>query len=785
MSTQLPQSPYNSQFAERVVSLIESRGDERVLQELEGAPSTIRAEAIREFLWRGDAAGGNAARELIQTSDLKPEELRTIFTTAAELGDTKTLRFICRAAPDAITAESIRTALLGALHNKEAQSIAWIADTDLLSPAVKHRAITPSLFRSIDESRGDKHTRNELGTAETIITKQFRDVQHELRNALREQRLSQKGLSEAEKRKLRIERHFSKLLSKATNQIRGHRQTLAQPLHGHELREHSETTRLFLDQATREVSRQREIALLTPPTTKEQRSTRAADLVTWRGTNPPEHENSPSFAEMLEQFHRTTRSATGPSAPTFSDFIDTVLSTWGSKTQPLSRDNLCKLIAERHPSHETLSNSVMYNWRNHPEHSPNTESLTILAQAFQLNKLHESLMFRLAKGHPCDNLDELVSKAERAIRTPDEAKTRGALFTALCDAAGIPLVVLSETLAVQQVSLWKRGQRIENPEVASNFVNLVNPPAIYPTEEREGVRELNSRIQAALGGRQNSVFDAVFLAERLGVANPGGLLFSLLIGRRGLAPLDIAVATKLLNVTPSKVHHMSASSERRGGEITETIALTLLDHVQGVSEATRHLLSPIQRAERELALDTLTRVPSPVRLMSQARRGELSHVGEVHRLTRQRRGVLQESGTSDFELGKASITHARAAAMADWLGFTGPQHRECRRLFITMATDTYTSETPSQILDDTISGKLERHIGVQKLFDWTGLTRAELSAKIGANRSSGASYTTAQRGGRIFNQNHLRNLADELGLRHRFDELVSVFIPKTYTPPAH
>ncbi|MEY4700963.1 MAG: hypothetical protein RL326_1150, partial [Pseudomonadota bacterium] len=618
-----------------------------------------------------------------------------------------------------------------------------------------------------------------------IITKQFRDVQHERRTALREQRLASKGPSEEEKRQLRIERHFSKLLSHVTNQIRAHRQKLAEPLYGHQLHEHNQITALLVEQATREVNRQREIALSTPPTPKEQRSTRAADLVMWRGTNPAGHEESPSFAEMLENFHRIARSAPIASTPTFSDFIDTVLATWGTKSHPMSRENLCKHIADKHPSNETLTNTALYNWRNHPEHSPNTESLTILARAFQLNKVHELLMFRIAKGRPCDNLEELVSSAQRAIRTPDEAKTRGALFTALCDAAGIPLVVLSETLAVQQLALWKRGQRIENPEVASRFVNLANPPAIYPKEEREGVRELNARVEAVLGGRHHSVLDAALMAERSGVANPGGLLFSLLIGRRGLAPLEVSASAKLLNVSPSKIHHLSSSSERRGGEITEAIALIVLDHVQGVTETTRHLLSHAQRAEREIAIDTLTRVPSPVRLMSQVLRGELGHVGEVHRLIRLRRGLVQESGMSDFELGKAGITHARASAIADWLGFTGPQHRECRRLFITMATGTHTPQNPAQILDDIIAGNLERHIGVQKLFDWTGLTRAELAEKMGAPKSSGAAYTTAQRGGRIFNQQHLRVLAEELGLRHRFDELVSVFTPKRYSPPAH
>jgi hypothetical protein len=785
MSTQSNKTDYNPQLAERVVTLIESRGDARVFQELGGASSAIRAEAIREFLWRKDAAGSNAAREILQKSDLLPEELRTVFTAAAESGDTKMLRLICRLSPEAIDSESIRSALVGALHKKETESIAWIADTELLPPQVKQRAITPSLFRSCDERRSDKRARDELGTAETIITKQFRDAQHELRHARRQRRLAAMVPSGEEKRQRRIERKFSHLLRATTNQIRAHRQKLAEPLFGHALREHAEITTMLIEQVTREIARQREIALTTPPALKEKHSSRAADVSTWRGTNPKGHEDSPSFAEMLEKFFRKSKSESASGPSTFSDFIDTVLDAWGSETRPLSRENLCKLIEERHPRKETLSNKALYDWKNHPEYSPLTDSLTIIADAFQLNKLHELIMFRIARGRPCEDLEDLLAAAERAIRTPDEKKTRGELFAALCDASGVPLVVLAQRLAVSQISLWKRGQRIEDPAMASRLVNLVNPPALYPKELRQEVREFNSRVQAALGGRQSSVLDAVFLAERSGVANPGGLLFSLLISRRGLSPLNSDAAAKILNVTPSKVRHMSACSDRRGGEITETLAMTLLDHIQGVSETTRHLLSPIQRAEREIALDTLTLVPSPVRLMSQVLRGELSHVGEVHRLTRQRRGVLQESGMSDFELGKAGLNHPRAAAVADWLGFTDPQRRECRRLFIAMATGTYTPETPSEILDEIIAGKVERHIGLQKLFDWTGLTRAELSAKMGATKSSGNTYTTAQRAGRIFNQNHLRIVAEELGLRHRFDELVSVFTPKKYTPPTH
>jgi transcriptional regulator with XRE-family HTH domain len=516
----------------------------------------------------------------------------------------------------------------------------------------------------------------------------------------------------------------------------------------------------------------------------QKRGSRVENLARWRSTNPTGHENSPSFAELLEKFHRTTRNSTDSGATLFSRFIDTVLTTWGTEGRPLSREKLCHLIKERHPRNETLTNTVLYNWKNHPAYSPRTESLTVLAEAFQLNQLHELLMFRLAKGTPCGNLKELLSAAERAIRTPDERRTRGELFTALCDASGIPLVVLAKTLAAQQVSYWKQGQRIEDRVMARRIVQLVNAPAIYPKDEREEVRELNSRIVAVLGGRLNSVLDAVFLAERSEVANSGGLLLALLIGQRGLAPLDYHAVAQLLNVTREKVHHMSSSSERRGGQITEAAAATILDYVQGVNAATRHLLSPVQRAERELALDTLTGIPSPVRLMWKLQNGEISHVGELCRLTRQRRGVLQESGMSGFELNKAGLSHARAAETADWLGFTEPQHRELRRLFITMATRTHTIQTPSQILDEIMSGQVPRHIGFQKLIDWTGLTRAEVARTMQLSKSSVAGYTMPHRGGRIVGERPLRALADELRLYHRSDDLVAVFSPKSY-PEAH
>ncbi len=783
MSSRSPQSTYDPALAERLVGLIEAGQDSAALHQLSAAPSSLRAEAAREFLWRGDDQGYQSAKTLVRQGTLAPEELRSIFSAAAECGETRMLKLIASTSPEAIEAGTIRNALLGALYNSQTASISWIADTELLSVESKYRAIVPPLFKSSEEHRGSLQARNELGTAEIIITKQYRDAQYELRQQRRQALRTQEEPSAAEKRQLRIERKFSTLLSRAINQIRSHRQRHTAELQGDELRNHREITALLIEQVTREVQRQREVALIErPEATRNQKPHRPFEVTTWRATNPDGHENSPSFAEMLENFFHANFGPRGGEVRTFDSFIDTVLSTWGANNRPLSRESLCRLIEKKHPQNARLTNSVFYQWRNYQNQTPSTESIMTLVAAFNLNKIHELLLFRIAKGTPCHDVETLVSRAEDALRTPEEARTRGELFTAITEASGIPLVNLTSVLGVHQIHMWKRGQRIEDPAVVSTLVDLIHPVDIYPKEEFESAQALSARIKAILGGRSASVLDAVFLAERSTVANPGGLLFSLLVGGRGIMPLSENAAASLLGVTEGKVRRMARPSPCRGGEITESIASATLDYVQGVTPSTRNLLSPIQKAERDLALDILTGVPSPIRLLMKASRGELSHAGEIHRLTRQRRGVLQEWGLSDFELGKATITASRASAMAKWLGFVGPQHQESRRLFITMATGTHSQETPSQILDDIISGKVERHIGVQKFFDWTGLTRAELARRIGASRTSGASYTSAQRAGRIFNQTHLSLLAEELGLRHRFDELVSVFTPKKYTP---
>lgn len=786
MSFQYPDTSYNQELAERVVGLIESKSDAAALSALASAPSSLRAEAAREFLWRGDDQGYQEARKLVLEGVLSTTERASIFLAAAECGETRMLKLIAKTSSQELPADTIRAALLGALYGSQADAIRWIADTDLLSTEAKYQAITPSIFKSPEIARGKGRARNELGTAEIVITKQYRDAQYELRQQKREERLAERAPSREETQHLRIERTFSKILTTATNHIRAQRQRYTSELQGAELHEHREITSLLIEQVAREVSRQREIALAKQTSDRrvaDKKSDRTLEVANWRSTNPAGHEDSPSFAEMLETFFHERHGIKNQSGVTISDFIESVLATWGTDSRPMSRESLSKLIEEKHPQNATLSNSVMYHWRNCPDQTPNTESITTIVEAFRLHKSHGLLLFRIAKGIPCSNLEMLVADAEEALKTPNEADARGELFTALTDAAGIPLVDLSTTLSIHQIHMWKRGQRIDSPAIADRLLDLLNPIDIYPKEDREEARALNVRIKAILGGRSASIFGAVFLAQRSDVTSRGGLLFSQLIGRRGIAPLSEKEAATILGVTEGKVRRMGRPSRCRGGDITESIASSILDYVQGVTPSTRHHLSPIQKTERALAIDILTGIPSPIQLLMKVERGELPHVGELYRLVRHRRGIQQPAKLSDFELGKANITHVRASAMADWLGFKGLEHRESRRLFITRATGYYTTQSPSEILNDIVSGKLERHMGIQKLFDWTGLTRGDLARKIGIPEASVRSYSTAQSGGRILNHRRLSALAEELGLRHRLDDLVSVFTPKTYTPP--
>jgi hypothetical protein len=778
MDMSFHQSSSRNPAPDAIVDLIERREDANARRLIQIAPPVVQAEGIRELLWRGDAPGTSLAKELLDLVRLPHEELRSVFATAAEVGQIPMLRRILKTSSDVIDSRTLRLAFEAALHEKRAEVITFLGETKLLSPETKYRAIRPSIYQA---GSGPDHTgtpRCEMGTVEVMITAEYRNEVADRRE--RRSKESKRGVqTESQKREWRVERKYNRLIAESAKRIELSLPPLGVDSPLHEVEHRREVKQLLIAQCTRELHRQRDVSLLRAKKhSGGDASKRIRKVAEWRSTNPISHYESPSFAEIVEDVFDSNRVASSGKRLNFSDLFDAVLGAWGSGRVPLSREGLSQFIKTIHREGKTLSNTVMYSWKNHPEQGPNQASVQTLVEAFKLDKTHELMLWRIARGGALVEGESLIDEAELTIRTAEEREWRARLFSTLIDSSGIPLVRLQELLGVCQVSLWKRGQSIADPEVCARFVRLVNPPALYRAHERESAQAVNARLEAFLGARPSTVFDAVFAAERVGAVNPSGTLFELLTGRRGMRPMDYTQAAALLGVTESTVHHMRSSSEWRGASITEEQATKIADWVQRVTPETRNLLSIVERAERRVAVDHLTGVPSPVTLLVKLRQGELAHAGELVRLTRERRGVQQWAGLSAFELGKAHVSLPTAHKLADWLGFVGPDHVEARRTFICFATGVDQSQTPDQIFDQVLKGEIPRYIALRRLFDLTGKTRDQISEILGFSKSSARIMGTEFSDGRIYPSRRAIAVAREVGLLHRSDQFVEVFTPR-------
>ena len=771
----LDKDPSRGSTPEVIVDLIEKHQDDAARRLLLTASLAVRAEAIREYLWRGDAGGVSIAKKLLDLTCFPSDEVRAIFATAAEVGEISTMRLILKDARDAIDSKTVRLAFQAALHEMRTEVITFLCETKRLTRETKYRAIQPSIYKA---SLGPDHlgtARCEMGTAETIITAEWRNEVADRRER-RNKELRAKPEVPSDKRRWRVERRCQGLIAESTSRIRQSLPLLGPEHPLHEVENRRETQGLLIAQCRRELTRQMEVSLIQEKVRSHTGSSdRARKIGAWRTTNPEGHRESRSFAEVVEDVFNDNRVVPSDKRRDFSGLIDAVLAEWRSGRAPLSREGLSQVIEAHHPKGKTLSNTVMYAWKNHPEHGPNQASMEVLVEAFKLAKVHELMMWRIAKGAPSDDLEGLIDDAESSFRTPEERDARARLFTTLVESSGIPLVRLQQLLGVWQLSLWKRGQSIADPEVCATLVQLVNPPATYRPHEREAVDVVNKRLEAVLGARCSTIFDAVFAAERVGTVNPSGTLLELLTGKRSLRQLTHAQGAALLGVTESVFRHMRSSSDSRGAAITEDQANTILDWVQRVTPETRKLLSVVERAERRLAVDQLTGIPSPVALLVRLRQGELRHAGEIVRLTRERRGVYQFPGMSDFELGKAHVMLATAQELADWLGFVGADNVEARRSFICFATGVDQSQTPDQIFDQVVSGELHRHLALRALFDLTGKSRKQVSQSMGHSKSSAQSLSTEWLDGKISSRRRAIAVAREVGLLHRCDEFFEVF----------
>ena len=753
--------------SEMVVDLIERREDGIARRFITTSSPSVQAEAMREYLWRRDEAGVEIVKAFLKATRLPNEELQTLFAVAAEVGQTLILRLILQEASDAIKPKTVRVAFEAALYERQTEVITFLGDTNLLPTLIKYKAIQPSIYKS---SSGADHAgtpRCEMGTVEVVITAAYR-------NELADSRASRVGMSHREhksggrKGQRRLETKEAGAIAESSEA------PLKTP--GESLPQEGENSREVKDSLVspraREVTPQKDGALLR---IKDPSPTVGRKVAVWRATNPPEHSDSRSFAEVVEEVFHNNWGAPRTKQLNFSGLLDKVLMSWGSGRNPLSRESLSELIEANHPQGRTLTDSVMYSWKNHPEHGPISQSVQILVEAFKLDKIHELMIWRIARGKQLADVESLIDEAEFARRTSQERQVRAQLFTTLIEASGIPIVRLQKLLNNSQLPLWKRGQSIQDPEVCAQFVGLVNPPSTYHTDEREGVFEINKRIEAFLGARPSTILDAVLAAERAGTANPTGTLLELLTGRRGIRPLTYAQGANLLGVTESVFRHMRASSDSRGALIIESQADKIVDWVQRATPDARKQLSVTERSERLLLLDRLTGIPSPSALIVKLRHGELSHAGEIVRLTRVRRGIKQEKGMSDFELGKSHVSIATAQKLADSLGFVGAENIQARKSFICFATGVDQSKTPDEIFEQVVAGIMPRYLALRRLLDLTGKSREQISETLGFSRASARIMATEHSHGRLSRSSLAIAVAREVGLLHRCREFVEVF----------
>jgi hypothetical protein len=453
----------------------------------------------------------------------------------------------------------------------------------------------------------------------------------------------------------------------------------------------------------------------------------------------------------------------------FNGIIEMALDEWG-----MSREQLCEHMAGEHSEGRKLTNTVLYQWKNEPEHHPNRDTMGVFMDAFDLDRTQELMMWKVAAGRDAEvEITEAIGAAEQAIGKEDEKTMRGELTKLLQESSGVPVARVEEILEVQQMMAWKKGARIENLEMGQEFTSLMNPVELAVNEAEQNMRaDQNERIERVLGGRVADIYTAA--EEAQSAKNSGGKLLSLLTGRTGLVPLSEAELSEMLGVSSHKAKKMRSSGDARGAHIDEGMAEIIADRVQGIDADKRHLMTIEERADREILLDGLTGVPTPVALFTQYKKGEIE-LGEVMVQTRARRGDNQMKGAGGFERGEETVGHERAGAFADYLGFTGEAFKETRREFMVAATGKDASLTPEEILGDIRTGNMERHIGLRRLLDLTGMPRAEFAESIKENYHTVESWVTEERGGYIADMAAIPKVARAVGLAEQVDDVKEIF----------
>lgn len=720
-----------------------------------------------EYLYERGGAGAHIVCNQLTTVSLPLKESRMLFVAAAESGALKVIKALLRGDSSLVDAVVLRSAFRGAVRGAHSNVIEYLAATPRIAVNAKVQAVTPSLYEELCGSTSDGTPRSEMGIAETQIYKQARE-QKAARSEGRTRKPSRQGRARDE-----IYERYDRIIDGIGEKIR-HMRT------GFAGKQNQVDANLALElniaMCQRELVRQRERALceLEVPQTREYVVERGASKSACRKTNPTGFQTKRSVAELVDTAYENRLAGIRVS---WNGLIETILDEWSTRGKPFSREQLSQLIGELHPRGATLSNAEMYKWRNQTTVKPRRQTVGILCKAFKLSLAQELKMWRIARGADLKESEKLTARYCVAGGVSSTVSERARLVKSLVAISGIPDARLEELLQVQQLSMWKCGARIEDLEMCRRFVELVNSRVLQPASEREAHQELNETLVGILSARPTSVVEAVVRAQK--ASHPGGACFLLLTGTYGVKQVSAHDLAERLGTSEWTIQRMRSARRQRGGHINEEQANIIADVVQGIPRHLRDSLTMVERCEREMMVDTLTGVRSPLALWHQFVSGDLQHVGEILRLTRTRRGDTQLPNTSDLELGKAPVGIRVANKLADYLGFVGDTHKRVRREFILAAMGMDITTAPEDVLNVIISGAVSRLEGLRIMLDLSGRTRGHLAEALGVKKSVVMTWARSDFEGRISRSHWIRRLARELGLSHREDDMVKVFIHRS------
>jgi hypothetical protein len=490
-----------------------------------------------------------------------------------------------------------------------------------------------------------------------------------------------------------------------------------------------------------------------------------------RSTNPAGLTNAFSFAEIVEKTFADLSSKKSKKY-SINIVINRALKSW-SADKPFTRESLSRHIKELHPKCLTITNPNLYSWKNKPWKSPCRKSIAILVKAFKLEEKHELMLWKIANRNKLNKpIDYYIERARSDLGTKNERKARGQLVTALVNYSGISHSRLEELLSVQQLSMWKLGAKIENAQRALRFVELVLGINIYSDKN---VTRTNLVYSLLHGSNLN--FEDAFSKSR-NKKNPTGYFLKAITGRNGILPLSTSELAKMLSVSSTKIQRMRNSSKIRGSKIFEEQAIKIAGHIldQSISQCIdQSIISNTDfKSQFELLTEGLTGFPGPEKLYTQYQNGKLSHVGEVLKRTRLRRGIKQLPNTSEFELGKSFVGLRKATEIANFIGFTEEQ-KSLRREFILEATGFRQIRDPLSILESVENKLVSKHIALRKLLDQTGKNRSSTADSLGISHSVLNHLVTVKSGGKIRKLSIATALAKEVGLEKYKDRFLAVF----------